>query len=588
MPKNAPEKLISDPAFRKKLGEELWQFANAAEKQKGSFNERAQEDEAFYRNQPDESGIKVTDESEPSHLNIVQPRIDAITTKVCNPMTSNRPYFAGISIGVDATRNKECEDVVQFFLDNAQFPKKIRLATRIACMAAPAIIRVPYYAPGVAEDYGLLPGPAIEVIHPNDFFPYPLIMGDIASMRMVCHRRPGGVRVREIVERQLSGEYFDDIPIKDSDDDPQAEESGRSMAWSLTAESSDIQEPEDKPIEVLEGLVKYDLDGTGRQTWWVFTLARKAKVLLTFAPYQVQFEGGETVPLSRPWYFQHYVKPPMYGEFFCANSPARDLNDIQGYYNDFMTLEMEGSKMTAFPTIFRKGGSTDERVTKYGAGEIHDVPTGTEFEILKVDYDPSMTPHILATLERLADATVRISQAGLASPQKSSVGGDRATATEVQVTAQSMDEGADEYRDNAAMSGEQISDFIRELVFLHYYELQEFYGESLPCSDLANLAGPIRWEAQGKTAQSMPYITIQQLQQLLALMPQILPLIQIDPQGFITGIKPKGIVKQILAKMALTIPEEEIYQHIDMLTAMQNGMLDPSMMGGQTPASQAA
>lgn len=567
MPKDTQIPKISTPEGRKEIAQELFQFLEAAEDEKGDQNARAQKNESFYRNQEDEGGLVITEESVPAHLNIVQPRVDAIVTKVCNPMTSSRPYFAAISVGQDAGRNKECEDVVQFCLDNAKFPVKVRLATRIACLAAPAIYRVPYYPPDLAASAGLPgPGPAIEVIHPNDFFLYPLAMGSITQARLAAHRWPGGIRVRDIVEKQEDGTYFDDIPVANMGDEPQSNESGRSAAWSLTCETSGIVNPEDFPVEIVEGLVKYDLNEDGKQEWYRFVLARTQKVLLDFAPYAVQYasenegEEGEVVGLSRPWYFQHYVKPPMYGEFFCANSPAQDLQAIQGYFNDKMTIQMEGEKMSAFPLIFRKGGSQEEKVTKYGAGEIHDVPSGTEFEIVNVNYDPSTTPYTINLLMSLADSAVRISQSGLASPQGSQSSGSRATATEINTTAMSMDEGADEYRDNAAMSGEEMSDWIRELVFLHYNEMKEFYGPSLPCEDAMLLVAPIRWEAQGKTSQSIPYITIQQLQNLIMLAPQIQALAATDPMGFMTGLKPKGLMKTILEKMNLPVPIETVYE----------------------------
>jgi len=593
MPKRQIEGFdAEDKEARKKLGVELSEMLESGILQKGNINTRARVNEAFYRNEPDKQGLKITEESEPYHLNLVQPRVDAIVTKVCNPILSNRPYYAAIAFGEDASRNKQCEDTVQFFLENTRYQKKLREATRIACLASPAIYRVIYIPPGHHEQFGLLPGPHIDVIHPNDFVLYPLVMGGLESARMMAHRLSGGMRVREIKEKQKDESFFPGDVI--GGDDPQSWQSGRDREWSGTSESDGTQDAEDRVVEVWEGLIKLDLNKDGFQEWYRFTLSRNDKLLLDLAPYGVQYEDGSFVQFSRPWYFEHYVKPPMYGEFFCANSPAQDLQPLQGYFNDFMTLAMEGCKMTALPTVFQKGGSLSQKVIKYGAGEIHEVPAGTEFEILNVRFDPSILPFVIQMLMTLADSSVRISQAGLAGPQQS-VKSDRATATEVTVQAQNMDEGADEYRDNASMSGEKMCDFIRELVYLHAWELSEFYDVSLPVEGFDALASPIRWEAVGKTMQSVPQVTIQQLQTLMQMAPMLVNLAMTDPGGTITGLLPKGIVRETLQKMHLTVPLEMIFQDgppdpiaIQNLLAQQSGKVSPGASATNGEASAPA
>jgi hypothetical protein len=581
-----------DPSERKDIAEKICTMIEAAQDMKGNIGDRWTNLEERYRGEPDGQGLQVHDDSEPLAVNIIAPRVDALVTKVCQPLTSQKPYFSASGYASDRNRILENENVVQFCFERARYHSVVRRATRMTCMAAPAIFRVRF----LNDPELRFTGPTLELIHPNDFCIYPLIQGDVEKAKLVGHR--DFVRVQEIKEKQSSGEYWDTETVYGGDD-PQSWESGRSSDWSLTSEASGIVEPDDEQVERWQVIVKMDLDGDGKEERYHAVVALTSRVLLDLQFYGAeveieeptgeigQDEAGMPVPVmevrtelqpfSRVWYFPHFVKEPAHGEFFQANPPVQDLIPCQATYSDGMTLLVEGGKSQAFPCGFVEGPTqlTKEAI-RYKPGEYHYLPTGAKITFVEPGFNPSVWPALLEMAKADADALLRISQNGTGQTMGKS-------ATEAGILQTNQEEGADEYRDNAAQSGEQIADFMRELCFLHYDQMKEAHGDGFPCNDPQTLAEPLQWEGTGKTSSTLPQVVAQNFQ-------EILQLIQIPGMVQATGMDLPALVKAYVKTKKLPIPDEDLFPEPQGMGAPNAslGNQDPAMAqpAGNDPAVQ--
>jgi hypothetical protein len=556
---------------------------------KGEIPKRWEANEMQYRNQPDEeNGLQVSDESPIWHLNLTQPRVDSLVSKVCNPMTARRPYFTAMGYAKDKERLQVCQDSVHFCLEKARFPKKFRDATRIACMAAPCYYRVWFDASAKnflamesqLDDVGPFGfvGPTIDVIHPNDMVIYPVGLG---LKRAVFVGRRFLMRQKEIHEFQKVGRFMDDV-TEFPEAFEQEWESGRMQSWSLTTEEvatanyMNIKETEQN-VAIYEGIAKLDLNGDGHEERYIVTFCYDDPCLLDIQPYEY----------SRIEYFEHYLKPGGYGETYHANPPAQDLQALQNAFNDLWNILLEGSKISALPPVLVEGG-VEGKMVKYKAGCVINVPAQVNYTVLNNGFNPQEMPVLMAMLERIADSALRVSQPSLG--QKTS--GDT-TATEVAAMQGGQEEGSNEYRDNAAESGEAMADFIRELCYRHYDLMVEAYGEAFPCKqqDREKLREPLRWEQTGKTAQSIWAYIAGSIEKLLEFtrMPVSDPKTGKMHPGPITDDKGQPVVlngmalmKAWIMGMDLPVPLEELFPQMKVL----GGGNGPGGVGTQPNAQE--
>ncbi len=572
------QEAIKDGANRRELAARIRKMIEEGISAKGSLKARWDRNEELYRGEPDSQAQPLYEGHEPQTWNIIKPRVNALVTKVCNPLTSQKPYFTALGYAADQERLKPAQDVIQMLFESAGWAKKLRQATTLSCMAAPAFFKAPFKVEKASQqlsqiegqedlgaDYDYV-GPDICVIHPNDIVIYPVNTGGIERAVLVADRYT--LREQEVKENQKSGLWWDDQPVTGGDN-PQSWESGRSSSWSLTSEDV-TSEKKDEAVEIWDGIVRLDLDGDGFEEKYHFELAYSQQVLLALVPYGVTTDDGAFVEFSRPWYFTHAVTQPAYREVYHANPIVQDLQPHQGTYNDLMTLLVEGGKMQAFPTAFAVGGSLgDASVKRYGPMEIRYLPSSVNMQFVSTQFDPGVMPTMLTQVKNDADAIVRVSQAGLAQQFQTGT-----TATAASGYLRGQEEGADEYRDNAAMSGEEMADWFRECAYLYYGDLQGAYGDSLPCKDREHLKKMLRWEATGKTSDSNPAAIGQNVQELLA--------VSQDPalQGAIDKV---ALVKGWFRTKKLPVPESEVFPEQPAMGMDPNG-INPQDMAGMVGA----
>jgi hypothetical protein len=591
-----PKKVANDPQFRKDLAVEICKMIDEAMEAKGRLPERWKNCERRYRGEPDEQGVQVHDDSEPIAINIVKPRVDALVTKVCNPITSQRPYFSAFGYGTDRARLKMNEEVVQFLIERADFARKFRTATRLSCQAAPAVFKVSFaiesveHLAGQSETSQDIPepfkylGPEIDVIHPNDFALYPLITGGIHAARLVGHRF--AYRLREVKEKQQLGEYMDDASVYGGDD-PQSWESGRAQDWSLTDEATGTTDIDDESVELWEVIVKYDLDDDGFEERYRAVVAKTSQELMEFEKYGALMSSGEFVPYSRPWYFPHAVVMPAYDEFYHANTIVQDLVPVQGAYSDGMTLMIEGGKMQAFPAGFITGGKLNEKAKRYKAGEYHYLENDVKIQWVNSAFEPTVWPMMFPLLEKCADGLIRISAQGTAQVQGE-------TASESVIAANNMEEGADEYRDVAALAPEEMCDLIREYAYIHYGILKLVYQDQFPCENREQIKRPLRWEATGKTSDTNPQIVGQNIQEVLSLFESDVAMQALVTSGFNVQALLKGYLKTKRWPVAESdLFDENLAQQAQAAAAASGAPppdagLDPLATGGIVPPGPGA
>lgn len=605
-------KEVKDPIKRKELAEIICTMIEDGETAKGSaLKARWEACERGYRGQPDEEqGLKVTEDSQPHAANIIKPRIDGLVTKVCNPITSQRPYFSAFGYSNDRSRVKANEDSVQFLIERASFARKFRDATRVSCMAAPAILKVPFsielssFLAGQSEESQDLSepfkyvGPRIDVIHPNDFVCYPLTMGGIHRARLVGDRTAR--RCKEVKEQQKLGIYFDTETMYGGDD-PQSWHSGRDPEWSLTNEASGISDADDEMVEIWDVIFKHDLNKDGYEERYRAVVARTQRVLLEFESYgamlkpepvpalamdemgnpvmdpmtglpamTLEEQPEEFVEYSRPWYFPHAIAMPGHNEFFHSTPIVQDLMPLQADYSDGMTLLIEGGKMMAFPAGFVKGGKLTDQVKRYRPGEYHYLAADQEIVFADPKFNPSVWPLIFQLIKDDADALVRFSKNGTAQSTGS-------TASEAVIVNNNVEEGADEYRDIAAMAPEEMCDFIRELAYIHYGLLKEVYAEQFPCEDREMLRKPLRWEATGKTADTNPQVLGQNVQEILAMLQNPIALQAMAA----SGINLSALIKGWLKTKRWPVPDSDLFPN-EQLSLDQQTAQPPALGGMET------
>lgn len=531
-----------DDAELNNLGLDLHRWIIAGIAEQGALPERWEQLEKDYSTQPTAGGVELIPGQPPRCFNITQSRVDQLVGGVCGPMTANQPYFVAKAYGQDESSVKMAENTVYYLQRVADFERRLRMATRMTCMAAPAIFRFMLRDEGDEDIDISLSGnekvlPRLDVIHPKDFVIYPAAVHDIRRAVLVGQRL--WFTLQEIQDLQESGDYLPG-EIAPVGENPQDYEVGRRKDWSMTEETAGIVPPEHFLIQCYEVLFKGTLEDDTRK-WYRAIIALQQKQVLLIERY----------PYSQPWYFEHFLDEE-YGAFYRANPPAQKLQQIQSAVNDVTNLMIDGSIFSAFPAGFTNARMLKQDFMKYEAGTLNYIDGDpNSIHWTKCDFDPKVMPELIEKFEDWADSAIRISQAGMGQEFKSGT-----TATEASGILAGQQAGLDEYRANAAMSGVRLCDFIRELAFLHHDELQATFGEAYPCSDRGCLEKPLMWEAAGKTSENLPQTIINKLQMLMQfLMPLVQPLMQ---QG--VSINLPELVKVYFDSLKLPVDTDKVLQ----------------------------
>lgn len=553
------------------LAFDLFRYVTASIEQQGALPERWEQLEKDYSNQPSGGGVELIPGQPPRCLNITQPRVDQLVGAVCGPLTAQDPYFHAKGYNRDESDVKVNEATVHFLLREAGYERQLRIATRVTCMAEPAAFHFQLCLDTGVEsrqvtDSAIEPRfnkvfPRLLVIHPKHQVFYPAAVGAL-DRAVVCGRCLWKTReeIRTLIE---SGEYLD-YEIAPLGENPQSDEAGRRQEWSLTNETIGITNPDHFLIRCYELIFKKKLKGDPAPRYYRAILAFRQKLLLRIERYEY----------SRPWLFEHFLHEE-YEAYYRANPVTQNLQQIQQAYNDLMNLMIDGSAMCAFPAGFTQNRMLQELFVKYEVGTIYIVDGDPKVEWIKPQFDPTEIPPFLQELKDMADAAIRMSQAGMGSQFKSGM-----TATEASGILQGQQAGLDEYRANASFSGVQLCEFIRELAYIHFGDLVHTYGDDFPCQDREQLARPLMWEASGKSSENLPQTVINKLQVMMTFFQPFLenPALMQSPYFDMAEV-----VKVFIDSLNLPVPTDKILrdpQVAAQMLQMQQQQQQMAMMGG--------
>jgi len=495
---------------RKRLAAIICEELEIANVAMGSLPDRWKALEAMYRNELAKSARKATNKPDEVrlHFPLVQPKIDVLCGRVLDPIFGNDPFLVAKSRGPDQDPATVIQRDVHTLLEIAGFERVARTVTPIVGVTGQAYVRVTsdLQASGrgtldwQASVTSLGPiayaGLKLEGIHPAAMRIYPAEVDNLWAAKTLAHLAPP-MRVREIREMQEIGRYFNDFQDWRGGDDYGAMEIGRSQSQDLTS-TVQAQAQDDQIVATMAGLRKMSIDGEPER-WWEFEVAVTDEELLAFREYQ----------LPQPWYVQLSFFQEV-GSVIRSNSVANNLQHLQLALNEFGSTLANGSYMAAFPPIFSEGTFMGQHVPQYRAGEVQRQEFGGGINQVDIRFNGGYIPQLMIEIDRRADLVARIST--------NASGGQfrgNPTATEVAAIRTEQDAGLAEYVSQWGLGACQIA----QLALLHYrlnYDLfKGVYGSDLQCEDATDLAKPVRWELNGKSAAHTSAIRLQQLLMLI-------------------------------------------------------------------------
>lgn len=575
---------LRTPEDRSNIAQEICRMIDAAIEQQGDISDRWELNESFYRSQPIPTGTEVSGVTRP--INITKPRIDQIVANVCGPTFSVEPYFSARGYGSKGQHAKNCEKNVHFVNQRAQLDRRVKKAVKRAALTAPAIMKVTFQnGDGEESDTGKYVGPDYKVIHPKNFAMYPLYTGTVEKAGFVGDRM--AMRAQDIREEQKRGTYFTLTEVIEGGDEPQGWEAGRSKDWSLTNEDSGILDRENEAVEVWEGILRKDLDQDGFEELYLVHVAKTQQLLLMAEPFGVevemvtpQFEDdgtgnvvqvgeesqSEFRPYSRPWYFPINLTEADDDEFIQSNTVAQDLQGPQMMVNEIVNVLLEGAMIGAMPAGFTNSSSMPNSLIRYKWGEIHYVEDPLNIVWVQPKFDPSVMPEMLEFALKVADSLTKMSQAGLGQESQ----GDT-TATEYSGILQGQQVGVDDTRSTVATCLAPMMDFVREMMFLNWETLLEYYEDEMPYPDIECMQYGFTWEPMVKGSANTPQSVTMQIQAFMGFLGQLgIPL---TPEVVVQ------LLNVFMGSLDLPVDHEELKTAV--LGAFQVGQEQQMMMAQQ-------
>lgn len=484
---------------RSVIAHKLARLIDDAKSQRSELETRWDENESLYNLEDYTPAFEPFEDAARFNIPLMRSKLDTLNASVVTPIITSTPYFSARSYGKGAVLVDDAQRVVDWALDGANFPEKLREGARIASLTGKFIFRCwpdavakgfLAYAPDTqSKEQGDISfaGARLDVIHPRDFVIHPVTV-PIERARLVGNRVP--LRRQEIAEYRLASQWYcDDPALVESGDTTQ---SGKSEEFSkVTAIAS---EQEDEMIDVYFLLVKLDLNKDGTEEWYEIIFAYDSKSILDIAPYK----------WSRPW----YVAPGYHtetGSFYNSGSPAQSIQGLAKAANELFNTFYNGTQMSAFPTTFfnRNGGYSEDAYLKIEPAAAIGVDGMPEFQQVSVGFNSREYPFMFNMIWDQADAVLRLNR--MTGGQQLKAG---TSATEAARLAEGQQTNQNDYL--LALSGSicSIVDLILEYLYYHYDHVKEAYGDSFPCDDAEQLNVKCIWEVTGRSqAMTGPVIT---------------------------------------------------------------------------------
>lgn len=472
------------------------------------------------------------------------------------------PIVQCIDIANGGANNNNIEKALMNIMTRAKFQMYLKLAIREACDSNLANLRLrPKTVSGVVTELEL------DLIYPEDIIAYPAYVVDSERLKLLGWQRDEPLY--EIKQKQKSGEYRDVVVAPGSvrEDDARFDDKVR-------GDDKSVVDNEDAATTMCELLWDIDIkqEGNEPQTY-VIQFARTSAKILSIEPYAAVDSPVEedalpkAMPYEKKWIVDLRLDDD--GRFYYPEySLASRMQEVQNLYSRIFTVMEQGSEMAAMGVMLVTGGSLESEFKKITPGMIIDnLAPGIEAQVLQWNFNPGEFVQILELLQTVTDSLTGYGQLG--SGENLPAG---ATATEVDVLAQAMQETKDEYIDCVAVAVERLWALAFQYLRIHYDDLVKAFGpEEIPCSLQEVVNAKIKFVVTGTSEASTQGKQLQKLQFVLNLAQQF-------PQYF----KDIEIIKQILGTMDLNFSEQTVLK-TDQEIAME---LTMSSMGQAQAAQQ--
>lgn len=548
----------------------------AAQQSKSALEQRWDENEKIYRNEPPRRTNKPFTNAADLHIPLVQPRIDGLDSKLSTMILGMNPWF---KVGSQQPAQGEAdvhERCLQFILEQAGFGEHLSVSTKNCARHGLSIWRVKFearargyyagqdYESGIPAGDAQFVGVGFDVIHPKKFVVYPLNgVKAVQQAKFVGHSYY--LRVQEIREEIKRGWFIEDEREVRGGDYEQEKEAGRSRQWSRVEESNIIDQA-DESVEIYHLVCKLDLNGDGFEEYYEIDVAYNDQAILRIEPYHYY----------RPNYF--ITRMHIEEGFWPSNSVAQNLQGLQKSLNSMMNMYIDTQYMNAFPPLFAPKGSMPGKI-KYGYGEVVEVdgPLPPQPQLGRSDL--AEVPFAIQYIEDKADSASRVSRTTSSQQFRPNT-----TASEVNVVAGDQAVGLSDYALKYAGGLAEIAKFVMALVKVHFEMIQEAHGPEavFQSEDEINERMTYRLAAIG------PDISKQQ--QFMAAM-QIAQLMMPDPE---TGIDHYELAQRAIAASGLaeptTIqkPKEQTQMEIQQMQEQQMQMQQQQMEAEQQAQQQQA
>lgn len=476
------------------------------------------------------SSMDYVDDVEPYNVALVPQRVDGVVGGVCSPITGMSPYFLFRGFGNDAQGLSEViQDDVQYAFENAGFDRRLRDMALMAALRGRGFLRLRYEtqtsemiglhtevdsrtdgsisAEGfmieletnplgevehqdVAQEEISYSGLILEVFKPEDCVAYPMFAETITECSVVGIRK--WFRRDDVLARQTEGMYFSDAVINIVQDNKGTE----------NQVSADV---EDYPFLVYDLIVRYRHPETKKEKRYRVAYHRTNIEVLALEEYII----------PEVYYFAPAMKYEI-GQFWPSRSIADRMLEAQTIYNDAYTLILICAAASALPNVAVSNYTGEAQAVKTGIGKFTLFKGTPNFFAIPAQGRADILRYVCESMERVADALSRLSQAGLGQEFRSG-----ATATEVSSVVQGQTAGINEYVENMGIELERMANFARYLLAANFDAWKGFHGEAVKAVSPNNYRVRCTVEMNGKNQANSSQSQLQKVQALKQLLTEL-------------------------------------------------------------------
>ena len=480
--------------------------------------------ETLYFDRPPARTYEPYDGAADAHISIIQTKLDALSSFVLGTIFA--PDMPCRAVGLVPTEQsvlRRKEEIVWNTLRHYGFLEKIDAISPIAGYTNSAHMFV-YW-----KDKKL----CIEATRPKEVVVYPAAIVENPRDTKMCMRRFWLRRAQVEAMQELDDEgWWSDKPVvSGADTNDEAVGVGAGVSRVAHIDGTLISEPpwtasshkrprhystdtSDQLVELYQGY--FSAPGSkGKESRYYGIVEYRSRVLL----YAKEVDG---IYATHPGAFKFGYKPETGFGYWSRSSVADNLQTIQLYANELLSLGVDGLRFSVFGTVFASsytGTSADQRTSP---GEI----------VLGVAVEPQgvMLPRpdlqwllpFLSYLVQYSDAVAHISVEGAAGQAKSGT-----TAHEVAARSAGQAAGVGSYIRTFGRTIEEIFAYVEGLVADNIVEFASTdIGRALNISvdeDLKILQHPVKWELAASTPEATPAAQAQYMQSVIMPLKQMFP-----------------------------------------------------------------